>query len=82
MYVLESVGVELILESVKFSPRQVTKLGHACLGIVGSRVHTRVGGVSELVHACLGMDRGCVHTRVGEIFTEGGFKVTTCMFWK
>jgi hypothetical protein len=43
MHVLESLGLESILGSVKISPRQVTKLVHACLGIVGSRVHTSVG---------------------------------------
>ncbi len=45
MHVLESVGVESILGSGEFllTPRQVAKLVHACLGIVGSRVHTSVG---------------------------------------
>jgi hypothetical protein len=43
--VLEGVGVESILGSVKFSPRQGSKLDHVCLGIVRGRVYTRVEGV-------------------------------------
>jgi hypothetical protein len=32
-------------------------------------------------HACFGIGRCRVHTRVGEDFTEGGFKVSTGIFW-
>jgi hypothetical protein len=45
MYVLKLLVTEFILGSGEFllTPRQVAKLVHACLGIVGSRVHTSVG---------------------------------------
>ena len=53
------LGAPFILESVKFSPTHVSKLGHACFGVGGGRVYTRDGGVlvsprvvSKLVHAC------------------------------
>jgi hypothetical protein len=43
MYALELVGFKLA--SVKFSPRQVTKLIQACFGSVRGRIHTRVGRI-------------------------------------
>jgi hypothetical protein len=43
MHVLESVGVESILRSVKFSPMVVSKLVQACFGSVRGRVHSSVG---------------------------------------
>jgi hypothetical protein len=63
MHVLESVGVESILGSVKFSPRVVSKLVQACFGSVRGRVYTTVGWflfsprpVSKLLQACFGID--------------------------
>jgi hypothetical protein len=65
MHVLDSVGIESILGSVKFSPRVVSKLVQACFGSVRDRVYTMVGWflfsprpVSKLLHVCLGIDEG------------------------
>jgi hypothetical protein len=43
MDVLKLLAAEFKLGSEMISPRQVAKVLHVCLGIVGSRVHTSVG---------------------------------------